>query len=246
MPKPAPSGANPREGSPRRCSCGRGRGRRVLFGRCRRLARAVAAHHGFQTQRQAFGRFRGWPGDDLDLLARLIGGTLAEAFKEATRLPRARRHHVGAETETCARGRRAGVVGRGPAQGRCDAGRQRSMRSPDAQRRPTVPRRPGRTLSPTLPLCGTTGADTVGGTVMVTKVLGSGQVGIRGAAVTDDWERLVKTAAARKWPDLQRLDRRRHHGRGASRPEGRATVPATVPARIEDEIAAAAERPSCS
>ena len=92
---------------------------------------------------------------------------------------------------------------------------------------------------------------------MVTKVGDRGQVGIRGASVTDEWEQLVKFAAKRQGTtfadfivDVTRtaaLAIVKHHGTTLppTLPDAAAAEPAvssTLPVRIEDVAASLTEQ----
>ena len=77
---------------------------------------------------------------------------------------------------------------------------------------------------------------------MVTKVGGRGQVGIRGTAVTDEWEALVKLAASRNGQTFADfvVDTTRAAALAVVKREP--TVTPAVPARIEDVAASLIEQ----
>ena len=73
---------------------------------------------------------------------------------------------------------------------------------------------------------------------MVTKVGERGQVGIRGSSVTDEWEKLIKTAASRNGQTFADFVVDTTRAAALAIVKREETVSATLPARIEDVAAA--------
>ena len=77
---------------------------------------------------------------------------------------------------------------------------------------------------------------------VVTKVGERGQVGIRGSSVTDEWEKLIKTAASRNGQTFADFVVDTTRAAALAIVKREETVSATLPARIEDVAASLIEQ----